>query len=163
MESGRSESRSPGGSEAPEALFQLERFDWPEPDRLEITGRFFGLDPRWGDEPFLEVREGERVHRLTLLSEHRPDPPLEGGRWRAAFGWHEPPVPFDRADLHLGGGVELELPWTYGGMRSDARLRPRLSVEGELAAARATISRRPHQADRLREAKGAHGFRGGGR
>lgn len=122
MESGGTRIRSPARTEPPQASFLLERFEWPAPDRLELTGRFSGLDAWPDDEPFLAVRDGGRVQRLVLRHEDRPDAALDGARWWAAFAWAEPPVPFDRVELHMGRDVVFELPWSYRGTPPGTRV-----------------------------------------
>jgi hypothetical protein len=91
------------------ATFELERFVWAAPDRLEVAGRFSGLDDVPAGPPELVVHGPERAHRL-----HAPDsapPPLEDGTaWAAEFVWQEPPVAFEVATLELGADVAVDLP-----------------------------------------------------
>lgn len=92
--------------------FELKRFVWAAPDRLELSGIFGGLqDAPVDDAPMLVVRAGESVHRLPAVADSLDRPPQDAGRvWQAAFAWQDAPVAFDVAELHLGGGLVVELP-----------------------------------------------------
>ena len=91
------------------ATFELERFEWGAPDRLELSGRFIGLRGVSADAPMLVVVGDDRVHRLPAVSGSVAGPPEEGRRWQAAFAWHGPPVAFDVAELQLGSDLVVEL------------------------------------------------------
>jgi len=87
------------------ATFRLERFEWAEPDRLEIAGSFTGIDAP-SEPPTLVVHGTDGARRLTgVLGE----PASAEGPWSAAFLWNEAPVPFESAELELGGGLSVEL------------------------------------------------------
>src|SRR5829696_5375366 len=73
--------------------FQLERFEWAAPDRLEIAGSFAGVEPPRA-APTLLVRADDGVRRLTGAT---ADEAGDGDPWSAAFHWSEPPVPFSAA------------------------------------------------------------------
>ena len=92
------------------ATFELERFEWGAPDRLELSGRFIGLGGVSADAPMLVVVGNDRVHRLSAVPHSAAGPPGEGRRWQAAFAWHGPPVAFDVAELQLGPDLVVELP-----------------------------------------------------
>ena len=92
------------------ATFELERFEWGAPDRLELSGRFIGLRGVSADVPMLVVVGDDRVHRLPAVPGSVAGPPEEGRRWQAAFAWHGPPVAFDVAELQLGSDLVVELP-----------------------------------------------------
>jgi hypothetical protein len=100
-------ARQPAGP-----TFELRRFVWAAPDRLELSGTFGGLqDAPVDDAPMLVVRAGESVHRLPAVADSLDRPPnKDGGAWQAAFAWQDAPVAFDVAELHLGGGLVVELP-----------------------------------------------------
>jgi colicin import membrane protein len=100
-------AREPAGP-----TFELKRFVWAAPDRLELSGTFGGLqDAPVDDAPMLVVRAGESVHRLPAVADSLDRPPnQDGGVWQAAFAWQDAPVAFDVAELHLGGGLVVELP-----------------------------------------------------
>jgi hypothetical protein len=91
--------------------FELERFAWGTPDRLDLSGTFAGLRDAPADTPpFLVVRSGERMHRLAAVPDSFAGPPEEGRLWRATFAWQDAPVAFDRAELHLGADILVQLP-----------------------------------------------------
>ena len=92
------------------AIFELDRFAWGAPDRLELSGRFIGLPDVSADAPVLVIVGDDRVHRLPAVPDSVAGPPEEGRRWRAAFAWQDPPVAFDVAELQLGSDIVVELP-----------------------------------------------------
>ncbi len=145
--------------------FELERFVWATPDRLEIDGRFVGL----GDEPLADpvlVLHGEdRTHRLAAVTDGVVGG--NGGHWHAAFAWQEAPTAFGTAQLELGEELFVELPqprWDTetsdlgvvdvrrrgGGQR--LRLQADLlAVRSELAEALASVERVEKELSRARE------------
>ena len=100
-----SEAGSPEG-----ATFELDRFEWTAPDRLEIVGQFLGLAESSEEAPELLLRSDEGVHRLPAVPGSVSGPPEDGKPWHATFSWQEPPVPFAQADLALGRDLVVELP-----------------------------------------------------
>jgi hypothetical protein len=108
---GEDQSRPAGAPLTAAPTFELERFAWGTPDRLEVSGTFAGLRDAPADaSPFLVVRSGEQMHRLTAVPDSFPDPPEDGRPWRAAFAWQDAPVAFDVAELHLGADILVQLP-----------------------------------------------------
>jgi hypothetical protein len=86
--------------------FDLDRFEWNAPDRLEVSGQFHGLEEPTA-EPILIVHGGGMPHRLHA----QPDSvPMDGGRWRAEFVWEGVPVGVESAVLELGPDITIELP-----------------------------------------------------
>src|SRR5690348_10320235 len=98
MSGGRDGSRAGGTPTVAGATFELDRFAWAAPDRMELAGRFAGIDDAPGDA-ILVVRGTDRVQRLPAVPE--TEPPEAGGRWRAAFAWLEAPAAFDGATLEI--------------------------------------------------------------
>jgi hypothetical protein len=91
--------------------FELKRFVWATPDRLELAGTFEGLQSTPVDAaPVLVVRAGDNVHRLPAVADTRQGPPEAGRVWQAAFTWQDAPVAFGVAELHLGSGLVVHLP-----------------------------------------------------
>jgi hypothetical protein len=88
--------------------FELKRFVWATPDRLEIDGRFVGLGDAPHGDPMLVLRGNKRTHRLPAVA--ADDLPGDGERWHAAFEWLEPPTAFETAELELGDELVIELP-----------------------------------------------------
>jgi hypothetical protein len=91
--------------------FELKRFVWATPDRLELAGTFEGLQSTPVDAaPVLVVRAGDNVHRLPAVADTLDGPPEVGSVWQAAFAWQDAPVAFGVAELHLGSGLVVHLP-----------------------------------------------------
>jgi hypothetical protein len=86
----------------PSEAFELERFAWAGPDRLELAGTFAGLGDAPADAPVLIIHGADRVHRLPAVPEGSDGRPQDGQPWQAAFAWQEPPEPFESAELELG-------------------------------------------------------------
>jgi hypothetical protein len=86
--------------------FQLERFEWTAPDRLEVAGSFTGITaPSASPELVLHGADGAR--RLAGAPVELADDDVQ---WASVFVWSGPPVPFDDAELDLGGGLSIGLP-----------------------------------------------------
>jgi hypothetical protein len=107
MSGGPNGSRAGGVPTVSGATFELDRFAWAAPDRLELSGRFAGIDDALRDA-ILVVRGQDWVQRLPAVPE--TEPPDPSGRWRAAFAWLEAPAAFDGATLELGDDLSVELP-----------------------------------------------------
>lgn len=119
--------------------FELKRFAWGAPDRLEVAGTFGGLPETRPDSAVLVVHAGETVHELPAVADSA-DQPLEDGRaWQAEFAWQEAPVAFDLAELRLGPDLVVELP-EPGARKRLGRprvLEVRSTLAGEAEAPRA--------------------------
>ena len=92
---------------AGEATFELERFGWSEPRRLEVVGRWSGLEGRRLGRPVLTVEAGGRRKRITAM----PGGQLANtGEWRATFACDEPPETISEVVLEVGRRLVVELP-----------------------------------------------------
>lgn len=111
--------------------FDLERFEWAAPDRLQVAGTFSGLTDAQGS-PALVLRGAERTHRLSAVGDARP--PADGEPWMATFAWREPPEPFESAELQVGSDVAVELPKPRTGHFEAQRLEGRHAAPEEAAA-----------------------------
>ena len=134
------------------AIFELERFAWGAPDRLELSGRFIGLPDVSAEAPVLVVVGRDRVHRLPAVPDDDAGPPEEGRPWRAAFAWQDAPVAFDFAELQLGSDIVVELP-KPDLARSRFRRGGRSAAEQpspELRKARKQIAAKDAAIDKLR-------------
>jgi hypothetical protein len=90
-----------------EIAFELERFSWTEPDLLEVTGRWSGLEGRRLGRPVLTLAIGGERRRLTAL----PGGHLRGsGAWRATFTFDGDPATVTGAELEVGRRLVVELP-----------------------------------------------------
>jgi hypothetical protein len=94
-------------AEVRETAFELERFSWTEPDRLEVTGRWTGLEGRRLGRPVLTLTIGGEQRRLTAL----PGGHLRGsGEWRATFTFDGDPTTVTEAELEVGRRLVVSLP-----------------------------------------------------
>jgi hypothetical protein len=152
--------------------FELERFEWAAPDRLQLAGTFGGLAGAETGAPTLVVHGAERTHRLEAVADDGSGPPQDGSPWAATFAWGEAPEAFDRAELQLGSDVAVELPEPragkrpFGGQRLQVRpVRPetdaaqngaggaieRLHLQSELVAAQEEAHERRVAAEQAEE------------
>jgi hypothetical protein len=90
-----------------EVAFELERFRWSEPGRLEVVGRWSGLEGRRLGRPVLTVEVGGRRRRLTAL----PGGQLTAsGEWRATFACDDAPDQITGVVLEIGRRLVVDLP-----------------------------------------------------
>jgi hypothetical protein len=94
----------------PAVAFEVERFEWTANDRLEISGRWFGLRGHRFMRPALMVEAGDDRRRLLALLEHKPWAADDGEPWTAAFAWTGEPVDLSAAELSVAPSVAVELP-----------------------------------------------------
>ncbi len=104
------QTRVPGAASS-EVDFELERFVFSDPGRIEIAGRWFGLRGRRFVRPvlILTTTSGTRRRAIALL-EHKPWAAADGETWVAAFTWPEGSGDVERAELEVGPGMMVELP-----------------------------------------------------
>src|SRR6185503_19824759 len=67
--------------------FELESFDFSAADRLEVSGRWFGVRGRRFVRPVVNLRVDGRRRRLIAVLDHKPWAPDGEGLWVAAFAW----------------------------------------------------------------------------
>jgi HAMP domain-containing protein len=129
-------SQATGTPVEPGATFELDRFTWAAPDRLELSGRFTGIGDAPGDA-VLVVRGPDRVQRLPAVAGTQP--PDASGRWQASFAWLEAPAAFDGATLELGEDLIVDLPAPRSRRRPFRHeVLPLRTHDGALVAAPAT-------------------------
>jgi hypothetical protein len=122
-----------------ELAFEIERFEWTGEDRLEVTGRWFGVRGLRFIRPTLHVRLGERRRRLIALLDDKPWPPDAEGPWVASFTWEGPHDGVTAARLEVAPDVVLDLPMPGGdaaGRTLNPRPRPRPKPRKKPAAPR---------------------------
>jgi hypothetical protein len=90
--------------------FELARFAWGAPDRLELSGRFLGLRDGPPDGPELVISGADGAHHLPVVPGSLSGPMEDGRWWDAVFAWQEPPVAFDAAQLTFGSDLVVDLP-----------------------------------------------------
>ena len=88
--------------------FELKRFTWAAPDRLDLAGMFSGLGEEPAGAASLLVSGDAGEYRLRADADSTP--PADREQWAATFTWQEPPVAFEAARLELDGGLRVELP-----------------------------------------------------
>src|SRR4051794_13909350 len=116
--------------------FEVERFAWTAPDRLEVSGRWFGLRGHRFMRPALVVAAGEERRRLLALLEHKPWAADDGEPWTAAFAWQGEPAELAAAELSVAPSVAVELaPPPVPGARGRGRARPAPKRTGPRVAA----------------------------
>lgn len=93
--------------EVGDVAFELERFRWSEPGRLEVVGRWSGLEGRRLGRPVLTVEVGGRRRRLTALPGGRLS---ASGEWRASFACDAAPGEITGVVLELGRRLVVDLP-----------------------------------------------------
>src|SRR5215210_3607960 len=90
--------------------FELERFRWSAPDRLEVAGRWFGVRGLRFVRPELILDVGGAPRRLMAVLEHKPWAAGEGEEWIAAFAWSGDQAEVGAAALSVGPTVRVDLP-----------------------------------------------------
>src|SRR3954471_4713756 len=90
--------------------FELDGFQWAGEERLEVSGRWFGVRGRRFVRPTLTLRAGGRRRRLIAVLEHKPWAAVEDGAWTAAFAWRGAREDITAARLEVAPDVVLELP-----------------------------------------------------
>jgi hypothetical protein len=118
------EALHPVEDTAQEVSFELDTFALVRADRLELTGRWFGVRGRRFVRPMLTLLVGDGSHRSLADLEHKPWAAQDGQPWTAAF-----PLEFDIAELGavelaVAPGVTLSLPLPPGAGASPPTRRP---------------------------------------
>lgn len=145
--------------------FEVDRFEWTPDNRIELTGRWFGLRGHRFLRPTLDVEVAGERRRMLADLEHKPWAPEEGEAWTAAFTWRGEPAHFENAELTVAPDLAIQLPQPDNpreqavaaeeGERLPAR-PPRTAVlESELAAALVEVQRLSDELARAQEAQRA--------
>jgi hypothetical protein len=90
--------------------FEVERFEWTNSDRLEVTGRWYGLRGHRFVRPALVVQAGGEQRRMLALLEHKPWAADDGEEWIAAFPWEGAPLELTAAELAVAPSLAVDLP-----------------------------------------------------
>src|SRR3954454_20608593 len=93
-----------------ELSFELDGFEWAGEERLEVSGRWFGVRGRRFVRPTLTLRAGGRRRRLVAVLEHKPWAAVEESAWTAGFTWRGDREVISVARLEVAPDVVLELP-----------------------------------------------------
>lgn len=128
----------------PGVAFEVERVEWPSPDRLEVVGRWFGVRGRRFIRPTLDVEVDGEQRRMLAVLDHKPWAVEDGQDWIAAFRWEGEPVDLAGSELTVGPNIAVELLAPGEKRQTEKRVarRPRSDVlEDELGAVRAKTQR----------------------
>src|SRR3954471_15512503 len=91
--------------------FEVERFEWVDGDRLEVTGRWYGLRGHRFVRPVLAVRAaGDEQRRLLAVLDHRPGPAGDGDGWIAPSPGEGEPLELTSAELAVAPSLAVDLP-----------------------------------------------------
>jgi multidrug efflux pump subunit AcrA (membrane-fusion protein) len=86
--------------------FELDRFEWVDPSRLELEGSWNGVTRKLARAVLVIEVDGKR-RRLRALPEDAGSP----DDWKAAFGWKGGDIPrLQGAELEVGRGIVVDLP-----------------------------------------------------
>jgi len=103
---------------ADDISFELDRFEWAGPDRLEVEGTWHGVRRRL-PRPTLVVEVGGKPRRLRAL----PEAGGSSERWIAAFRWEGEMPKLPGAELELGRGIVVDLPRPRRSSSSSSKAR----------------------------------------
>src|SRR3954463_3703655 len=106
-----------------ELSFELDGFEWAGEERLEVTGRWFGVRGRRFVRPTLTLRASGRRRRMIAPLDHQPRAAAEEAHSTAALAWRGPPEDIAGARLEVAPDVVLELP-SPGEPAPETLLRP---------------------------------------
>ena len=91
--------------------FEVERFEWVDGDRLEVTGRWYGLRGHRFVRPVLVVQAADHEQRrLLAVLDHKPWAAEDGDEWIAAFPWEGEPLELTSAELAVAPSLAVDLP-----------------------------------------------------
>jgi hypothetical protein len=110
-----------------EVVFEVDRFEWIEDDRLEVTGRWYGLRGHRFVRPVLTAEADDGPRRMLALLEHKPWAADDGEPWIAAFPWEGEPAEIADVELAVAPSlaVDLPAPTVPGRRRKPAASAPR--------------------------------------
>ena len=135
--------RAPAGEVvSEEVVFEVDRFEWTETDRLEVTGRWYGLRGHRFVRPVLTVEADDGSRRMLALLDHKPWAAGDGEPWIAAFPWEGEPVGVAAAELAVAPSlaVDLPAPRAPGQRRKKSTGAPRPARRGADAVAPPPVS-----------------------
>jgi hypothetical protein len=119
-----------------EVVFEVDRFEWTDADRLEVTGRWYGLRGHRFVRPLLTAEADDGPRRMLALLDHKPWAADDGEPWIAAFPWDGEPVEVTDVELAVAPSlaVDLPAPKAPGQRRRRADSTPRPARRGAAAA-----------------------------
>ena len=90
--------------------FEVDRFEWVDGDRLEVSGRWYGLRGHRFVRPVLVVQAADEQRRLLAVLDHKPWAAEDGDEWIAAFPWEGEPLEVTAAELAVAPSLAVDLP-----------------------------------------------------
>jgi hypothetical protein len=106
---------------ADQIFFELERFELSDGERLQLTGRWFGVRGRRFVRPTLTVAvNGERFRTLADLDD-KPWAAEEGEPWTASFPWRKA-AHGRKSELSVAPDITIQLPAPSAKLRGSQRL-----------------------------------------
>ena len=90
--------------------FEVDRFEWVDGDRLEVTGRWYGLRGHRFVRPVLVVQAADEQRRMLAVLDHKPWAAEDGDEWIAAFPWEGEPLELTAAELAVAPSLAVDLP-----------------------------------------------------
>ena len=116
-----------------EIAFELERFEFKGDDRVEISGRWFGVRGRRFIRPTLTVVTDGRGARALADLEHKPWAAEDGQPWQAAFACELKGAKALEAELNVAPDITITLP-APGGAAATGAKRAKRERSGQATA-----------------------------
>src|SRR5437588_9532070 len=101
--------RAPGAEIEP-VTFELDRFEPVDGERIEVSGRWFGVRGRRFVRPTLTLVTSDGKHRALAELEHKPWAAEEGEPWLASFHWDRDGAEVLDAELAVAPDIAVSLP-----------------------------------------------------
>jgi hypothetical protein len=120
-----------------EIVFELERLELTAADRLELSGRWYGVRGRRFVRPTLTLRADGAQHRALADLQHKPWGAEDGESWLAAFPLDLHGDGAQLGDLELAVAPDIAIPLPApGGKPSEGgdRESPRIATRGASVA-----------------------------
>jgi hypothetical protein len=93
-----------------DVVFEVDGFEWADADRLEVTGRWYGLRGHRFVRPILTAEAPDGSRRMLALLEHKPWAAEDGEPWIAAFPWEGEPLEVSSVELAVAPTLAVDLP-----------------------------------------------------
>src|SRR5262249_33536239 len=93
-----------------EVVFEVDSFAWVKDDRLEVTGRWYGLRGHRFVRPVLTAVAPDGSRRMLALLDHKPWAADDGEPWIAAFPWEGDPLEMADVELAVAPSLAVDLP-----------------------------------------------------
>jgi hypothetical protein len=124
--------------------FEVERFEWVDGDRLEVSGRWYGLRGHRFVRPVLVVQAVDERRRMLAVLDHKPWAAEDGDEWIAAFPWEGEPLELTAAELAVAPSLAVDLPVPRVPGKGSTKTAP---SEGPLHARRGPAQTNPEPAE----------------